>query len=49
MFFYKKMMLALASCVIVEGEKPGDVGGGKTAGPIVKAALDRYFETRPVR
>ncbi len=39
----------IAICVIVEGEKPGDVGGGKTAGPIVKAGIDRYFETRPAR
>jgi hypothetical protein len=29
--------------VIVEGEEPGDVGGGRTAGPVVKSAFQKYF------
>ncbi len=33
----------VAVSVIVEGEEAGDVGGGRTAGPIVGAALKKYF------
>ena len=33
----------VAISVIVEGEEPGDVGGGRTAGPIVQAAFKKYF------
>ena len=33
----------VAMSVMIEGEEPGDVGGGKTAGPIVKAAMEQYF------
>ena len=33
----------VAISVIVEGEEPGDVGGGKTAAPIVRAAFEKYF------
>ncbi len=36
----------VAICVVVEGEKEGDVSGGRTAGPIVKTALNKYFENR---
>ena len=33
----------VAISVIVEGEEAGDVGGGRTAGPIVKSAFQKYF------
>ena len=33
----------VAISVLVEGEEPGDVGGGKTAAPIAKAAFQKYF------
>lgn len=33
----------VAMAVIVEGEEPGDVGGGRTAAPIVGAAFKKYF------
>ncbi len=33
----------VAISVVVEGEEPGDVGGGKTAAPIAKAAFQKYF------
>ena len=33
-----------AMVVVVEGEEPGDVGGGRTAGPIVRAAMQKRFE-----
>ncbi len=36
----------IATVVIVEGEEPGDVAGGRTAGPITGAALKKYFRTR---
>ena len=39
----------VAICVIVEGEKEGDVAGGKTAGPIVREGIKKYFETKPAR
>ncbi len=39
----------IAMCVVVEGEESGDVGGGRTAGPIVKSAMKRYFETRQAK
>lgn len=37
----------IAMSVVVEGEKRGDVGGGKTAGPIVHAAMEKYFGVAP--
>ncbi|MBO5255521.1 MAG: peptidoglycan glycosyltransferase, partial [Opitutales bacterium] len=39
----------VAMCVVVEGEEVGDVGGGRTAGPIVNAAMKTYFETRTAK
>ncbi len=36
----------VAMAVVVEGEEPGDVGGGRTAGPIVQAAMRAYFESK---
>ncbi len=34
----------IAVCVVVEGEEPGDAGGGRTAGPIVHEAMRAYFK-----
>lgn len=34
----------IAVAVIVEGEEPGDVAGGRTAGPIIGAALNAHFK-----
>ena len=37
----------VAVAVVVEGEEPGDASGGRTAGPIVREALTKYYENRP--
>lgn len=34
----------IAICVMVEGDETGDVAGGSTAGPIVRAAFEAYFD-----
>lgn len=34
----------IAIAVIIEGEEPGDSSGGKTAGPVVKAAMKKFFD-----
>ncbi len=34
----------IAIAVMVEGEEIGDVGGGKTAGPVVQKVFEKYFE-----
>ncbi len=39
----------VAICVVVEGERVGDVSGGRTAGPIVHEGLKKYFESKPAR
>ncbi len=39
----------VAICVVVEGERVGDVSGGRTAGPIVREGLKKYFETKPAK
>ncbi len=36
----------IAICAMVEGEEPGDSSGGRTAGPIVRAALKEYFSEK---
>ncbi len=33
----------IAIAVMIPGEEPGEVGGGKTAGPVVKAVFEKYF------
>ena len=33
----------IALSIIVEGEEPGDAAGGRTAGPIARAAFAKYF------
>ena len=37
----------IAMAVVIEGEEPGDASGGKTAGPIVKAVMEKYFSNKP--
>lgn len=34
----------VAMSVVIEGEEVGDVAGGRTAGPIIHAAMRKYFE-----
>lgn len=35
----------IAVSVVVEGEEVGDAAGGRTAGPIMREAMKKYFET----
>ena len=34
----------VAMSVVIEGEEVGDAAGGRTAGPIIHAAMRKYFE-----